>query len=358
MEPHFAPFFLDFGLDTGTLVHMSKSPRARFALSPEQKVDAREALRILHGSGISLTAAASRAVHGRQALHQVTLATAVDSFTLQLVRKKARPATLLWYESKLSAFVTALGPRMLDDITRPDLLAVVAAQAVGESTAASYYRAVRAVYRWAKRQEPPMVGADITEGLPTAGRNGRLDKVPGVLSLADTTAILRGAGEHRSALALMLYAGLRPQELWGQDKPALMWRHVLVAEKMIRVPADIAKTRKPRIIEGLPSAVWKWLEPRKADEPVSTVSSQWLIRTAQLAAGYSKKVAGQHTVLRPWPHDATRHSFATYALALTGDPGRVALWLGHEGNPRMLYTHYRGLATKAEAKAYFALRPD
>jgi len=58
-----------------------------------------------------------------------------------------------------------------------------------------------------------------------------------------------------------------------------------------------------------------------------------------------------------WPQDCLRHSFATYAVALTNNPGQVAIWLGHNGNPTMLYRHYRGLTTKAEADKFFALRP-
>ena len=201
-----------------------------------------------------------------------------------------------------------------------------------------------------------MVGADITEGLPTTPRRAD-DKVTGILSVADTLAILQGTGRHRSALALMLFAGLRPQELWGIDKPALLWRHIDPVEHIIRVPAEVAKTRKPRILEGMPPTVWTWLTPGAPESPVSQISSQALIRAAQIAGGFARKKHHQREVLRPWPHDATRHTFATYALALTGDPGRVSLWLGHEGNPRMLYTHYRGLATKAEAEKYFALRP-
>jgi hypothetical protein len=38
--------------------------------------------------------------------------------------------------------------------------------------------------------------------------------------------------------------------------------------------------------------------------------------------------------------------------------GKVALWLGDEGNPTMLHRHYRGLATKADSDAFFALRPN
>ena len=38
---------------------------------------------------------------------------------------------------------------------------------------------------------------------------------------------------------------------------------------------------------------------------------------------------------------------------LVGDAGKVATWLGHEGNPTMLHRHYRGLATWAQGEAYF-----
>lgn len=331
-------------------------PRKRWALPPELKVDAREAARILDGTGLTLADAARRAVAGRLALHRVTFAQVADRFLLELVRRKSRGATVRWYENKLAPMLLALGDRMMDAITRADLIEAAQAQAVMDATRASYYRAVRAVWRWAKNQEPPMVGADITEGLPTSVSRDH-EQVTGILTVKDTAAIFAGAGEHRSALALMLYAGLRPQELWGIDKPPLLWKHVNPTEHIIRVPAEVAKTRKPRLLEGLPPAVWRWLEPRAPDQPVGTASSQWLIRVAQMAAGFAVKQAGQHRVLRPWPHDATRHSFATYALALTGDPGRVSLWLGHEGNPRMLYTHYRGLASKTEAEKYFALRP-
>ncbi len=56
--------------------------------------------------------------------------------------------------------------------------------------------------------------------------------------------------------------------------------------------------------------------------------------------------------------DALRHTFASYAVALTSDPGRVAIWLGHEGNPTMLHRHYRGIATEADARRFFALMPN
>lgn len=331
----------------------------RYALSPEQKVDAREALRILEGSGLSLTVAAQRAVGGRAALQHVSLRTAADRYLLQLVRSKARGATVRWYENKLAPILAELGEKKMDDLTRSDLIAAAEGQQVEEPTRCSYFRAVRAVWRWAMRQEPPLAGADITAGLPTSARRAE-DHAPGFLSVDDAARILAGAGRHRSALALMLFAGLRPQELWGIDKQPLRWKHVLIDERIVRVPAECAKTRKPRLLEGLPPTLWPWLEPRGPEDPVAWCASQQVIRVAQRAGGFARRAAGphqQHVVVRAWPYDATRHTFASYALALTGDPGRVALWLGHEGSPRLLHTHYRGLTTQAEASRYFALAP-
>lgn len=52
-----------------------------------------------------------------------------------------------------------------------------------------------------------------------------------------------------------------------------------------------------------------------------------------------------------------RHSFATYHLALHRDATKTAYLLTHS-KPTMLYQHYAGRATKAEAEAYFAITPS
>jgi integrase len=160
---------------------------------------------------------------------------------------------------------------------------------------------------------------------------------------------MAGAGKYRSALAVMLFAGVRPDEVASQHKPALLWRHVNAAERMIRIPAEIAKTGRPRIMEGLPDAVWAWLKPAGEDQPVCPARSLQAVRLAQSLGGYGKK--------RRWPHDALRHTFATYHVAAFANPGQTAMLMGHEGNPTMLHRHYRGLATKAEAERFWALRP-
>ena len=58
-----------------------------------------------------------------------------------------------------------------------------------------------------------------------------------------------------------------------------------------------------------------------------------------------------------WPHDAMHHTFATMWLAEYGDEKRLQLLMGHV-NAELIYKHYRGQTTPAEAQRFWELRPD
>ena len=55
-------------------------------------------------------------------------------------------------------------------------------------------------------------------------------------------------------------------------------------------------------------------------------------------------------------HNGLRHSFITYRMAVLKNAAQVALEAGN--SPRMIFEHYRELATKGEGNAWFAVRPD
>ena len=59
----------------------------------------------------------------------------------------------------------------------------------------------------------------------------------------------------------------------------------------------------------------------------------------------------------PWPANCMRHTFATYHIAMWQDANKTAYALGHTSGVDVLYQHYRGLATKAEAERFWGLRP-
>ncbi len=57
-----------------------------------------------------------------------------------------------------------------------------------------------------------------------------------------------------------------------------------------------------------------------------------------------------------WPHDAMRHTFATMWLAQHGDEKRLQMLMGHV-SAELIYKHYRGQTTPADAKRFWGLRP-
>ena len=56
-----------------------------------------------------------------------------------------------------------------------------------------------------------------------------------------------------------------------------------------------------------------------------------------------------------WKKNGLRHSFATYHLALHGDPVKTAFQCGN--SPVVIHNHYKGLAGKNEVAKFWALRP-
>jgi integrase len=323
-------------------VHHFGRTRVDAALSATQRADARAALKLLAGSGFTLEAAARRAIEGRAALVRISVDDAAEMFLRAKLAK--RGATWQWYETRLNGLRAQFGARFLDDVSRAEFRGWVAALEVEPSTRTGYVRAARALWRWAAAQEPPLAGPSPTAGMVASlpSKGGTV----GFLSVAQAAQLLAVDSPWRAALALMLFAGVRVEEVAGQGKPAMLWRCVDVVGKSIRVPGECAKvTGRARLVQGLPPAVWAWLgKPGADDAPVSPGLGVCGMRWAR------RRVEG-------FPPNALRHTFATYAYALTGDAGKVAGWMGHEGEPRLVLSTYAGLARKAEAQAFFVLRP-
>lgn len=53
--------------------------------------------------------------------------------------------------------------------------------------------------------------------------------------------------------------------------------------------------------------------------------------------------------IKEWPHDAMRHSYASYHLAMHGSADKTSTELGHRST-EMLFRHYREPVTKHDAE--------
>lgn len=320
--------------------------RKNAAFTPEERADAREAFKILDGSGLSLADAARIAVGRSSEITRTTLDDAVNGFIRASIARNLRRRSVDFYEDKLFRFSGSFPETTLDDFNRPKLREWISAQGTAMSTAQGYLRAIRALFRWARRQDPPLCLADPTEGLALEAMIE--ERSVGIFTPEQTETIMEQAGPYEAAAALMLFAGIRPSEINAREKQALLWKHIDFEKKAIRIPSEIAKTRTARILEDLPANLWSWLKRSKGkpEAPICTRQTRFLSRHIQAAVNGFK-----------WPQDGCRHSFATYHIAEFGSTDKTSLILGHEGRTSLLHQRYRGLCTKKEAGAFFAILP-
>ena len=143
-------------------------------------------------------------------------------------------------------------------------------------------------------------------------------------------------------VALMGFCGARRSETMR-----LNWADVWSAEGFVVLSADQTKTGQRRLVERC-EALEAWLEPYRSRTgviwPHSEGSLNHVMKLLRKAVGISGV------------HNALRHSFATYKLAVKRDANALALEMGN--SPQILQRHYLELATPRQGKQWFSLMPE
>jgi integrase len=159
---------------------------------------------------------------------------------------------------------------------------------------------------------------------------------------AELQAMLDNADpELRPMIAMGGLAGLRMEELLR-----MTWADVWRVPGHVEVTARLAKTRARRLVEIRP-ALAQWLEPYRARSagPVWTGSRD----------GFFAALASLRESLEiPSRRNGLRHSFISFSHALHGE-NLTSVEAGT--SPDMIHSHYKGLATKAEAEKWFNVMP-
>ena len=139
-------------------------------------------------------------------------------------------------------------------------------------------------------------------------------------------------------VALGLFAGVRPAELTRLRFKSVRWNH-----DDIEITAADAKTGARRLAKLFPNLA-AWLgDYREKTGPVAPKKA------------YMKLSAFVREKGIVWSPDVMRHSFISYAVALTETVGGVALWAGN--SEAIIKKHYLKMVTKEEAKAFFGITP-
>ncbi len=164
----------------------------------------------------------------------------------------------------------------------------------------------------------------------------------GILTVEETARLLESAvPELVSYIAIGAFAGLRRAELERLD-----WREVDLEAGLIEVTAKKAKSARRRLVRIQPNLA-KWLQPyARSPGNVTPPKYRELLDAAREAAG-----------IEQWPHNALRHSFASYHLAYFKDAAALALELGHT-NSNLVFQHYRQLVAPKQASRYWKIAPE
>lgn len=231
------------------------------------------------------------------------------------------------------------GRRRLNQISLEELKSLCSGSELMPRTILNRIRLARQVWNYAIGRG--WTGENLACKLVAPARE---DREPGYLSVADARRLLQVAGEYEllGYVALGLFAGVRSAELVRLD-----WTCVHREDREIVIDARAAKTRSRRVVT-YDDALAAWLElcPHRHGPIVDRRNLSRDLRRLRQAAGITH-----------WPHNALRHSFATYHLAHHQDPVRTAYLLGHHFGSEMLTRHYRGLVARVAAAEFWALRP-
>ncbi len=258
----------------------------------------------------------------------VTIEALAEKFRADRVRLNLRPATTKADRNALALAVRTWAGRRAASITPEECKTLLARHGFYAA------RRIRAMWLWAIREG--LLTVDPWARVFVRRRDG--EKIIRYLAPADAHRYFAAVDPaYRAAIALGLWAGVRPVEISRLD-----WAQIHVGERRLKIIASAGKTGA-RVIEGVPGILWDVLASA-AKEPGPIVRSYEAMirarRRAALASGVELSA------------DIFRHSFATYYVALRGDPGPAAKVLGH-ADLKMLRAHYDGVETKQNALAYF-----
>jgi len=188
----------------------------------------------------------------------------------------------------------------------------------------------------------------IPKGLPTeASETNRVKVVRGknhIITPADAQFVLDNLPPHLVPYTVMkLFSGLRTEEAFS-----FHWEQLRFSSRAVIIEAKQAKLNQRRVPPILPNLA-KWLQPFRG-------------LSGSINPGYSSPQAVQKAVAEQarkigvtFKRNTFRNCYISYRVAQPNQPGIVAEEAGNSA--RTIKADYLELATKSEAKRWFAICP-
>ncbi len=145
------------------------------------------------------------------------------------------------------------------------------------------------------------------------------------------TAQKEYSGACLPAAILMLYAGVRPQEV-----RRLKFRHLRLEDRELIIPATHSKTGGARLVTLQPVALRFLRSFRRVPPDTSICPKGWerKWKAVRIRAGWNKS--------HPWAQDVLRHTFASYHAAAFRDYSALQWEMGHRDG-RQLRARYMNM---------------
>ena len=321
-------------------------------VGPAKTEDAAEAIEILKPIGLTLKEAAQFALKHfspKQGIHTVSevieacLKAKAEgrAYKSGRVAKKVSKRYLGDFRNRLNQFASVNGDKLMRDVTKDDVESFIfSSNNWSDQNKLNHFRGLHTFFQFASRE-------GYKEGNPMSDMRMPHPKkrMAEILTIPQCRKLLEVAYEKieldlLAYVVLGLFAGIRPAEL-----ERLEWKRVNLKKKLVWIEDTHSKTRDHRNAE-LPNNAIEWLMlcPRKEGSIVPEgFDRRW--RTI-------KKLSG----IQPWPHDAMRHTAASYFYAKTGDSKATSLSMGH--TEKVLFDHYRRLVDDDDVLEFYSLRPE
>jgi integrase len=304
------------------------------------RIEAIEAAELLKPLGASLRDAAKLYISQHQArAKSCTVEAAVKEYlkNQELKRRSQRHIADLNY--RLGVFKTKFGPRTIATLSVHEVEAWLHGLGQAPRSLNNFHTAVSALFSFSvKRSYATSNPCDGIDKIRVPA------KAPGILSPEQCRKLLDAAdAKILPLLAIQAFCGVRSAETLR-----LSWSDVDVVRGHVQVGAEHAKGARRRLVD-IPANLKAWLGPY-----ANRTGKLW--SRSLIEFYHHLNAARQSAGITNWPSNALRHSYASYHLAHHQNAAALALQMGHVSQ-NMIFSNYRELVTRQEAKRYWDIRP-
>lgn len=291
-------------------------------------------------AGLTLEACVDRSI----AISEASKTTPyLDDAVIQFVLQRRSDGAVKAWETALNKYLTRFiahaGNKRTCEVTLAELDSFVLKVSKNQETRANVRRVLVNFCGYAK--DRGWMAENLAMRVPTPRV---IREEPKIIVHADAKRLLDDCWQHQAELvpylALRLFTGLRKASVLK-----MTWEEIKVGKGII-LKAKNAKTRVRAYLEGFPPVLWEWLKAfERAKGPVAR---QHFAKEVELRASKLEIAI---------PRSSFRHTFSTYHVAAFRNAAETAQLVAHRESPRTLWTHYVGIASEEEGKAFFNIKP-